>query len=63
MRMPNEMWCIVTIVGLIGWISTALVFLFKAFPGRDVFEARAARTWGVAVLVSYGIWLVGMLNA
>ncbi len=61
--MPNETWCIVTIVGLIGWIASALVFLFKAFPGRDMFEARPARMWGVAVLVSYGIWLVGMLKA
>jgi hypothetical protein len=40
-----------------------LVFLFKAFPGRDQFDARPARTWGLAVLVSYSIWLAGMLNA
>jgi hypothetical protein len=59
----NGIWSIITLVGLAGWISSMLVFLFKAFPGRDQFEARSARTWGLAVLVSYGIWIAGMLNA
>lgn len=40
-----------------------LVFLFKAFPGRGLFEVKAARTWGLVVLFSYSLWIVGMLNA
>jgi len=40
-----------------------LVFLYPAFPGRDRFEAKPARVWGLVVLISYGIWIVGMLNA
>ena len=61
--MSNGIWSIITLVGLFGWISSMLVFLFKAFPGRNLFEARPARTWGLVVLISYGIWIVGMLNA
>jgi hypothetical protein len=61
--MSNEIWSIVTLVGLLGWISAMLVFILKAFPGRDRFEARPARTWGIVVLISYGVWIVGMLNA
>jgi hypothetical protein len=57
------MWSIITLVGLLGWISAMFVFLFKAFPGRDLFVARQARIWGAVVLISYGIWIVGMLNA
>jgi hypothetical protein len=57
------MWSIVTLIGLSGWVSSAIVFLFRAFPGRGRFEAREARIWGAAVLVSYAIWVAGMLNA
>lgn len=61
--MSNEIWSAVTLIGLFGWISFMLVLLVKAFPGRGVFEARPACIWGAAVLISYGIWIVGMLNA
>ena len=61
--MSNGIWSIITLVGLFGWISSMLVFLFKAFPERNLFETRPARTWGLVVLISYGIWIVGMLNA
>jgi hypothetical protein len=61
--MSNGLWSIITLAGLFGWVSFMLVFLFKAFPGRDLFDARLARRWGIAVLVSYFIWIVGMLNA
>ena len=57
------MWSIITLIGLSGWISSAIVFLFRAFPGRGLFEVREARVWGAVVLVSYGVWIAGMLNA
>jgi hypothetical protein len=59
----DGMWSIVTIIGLAGWVTSAIVFLFRAFPGRSLFEAREARIWGAAVLVFYAVWIVGMLNA
>lgn len=61
--MSNGIWSIITLVGLLGWITSVMVFIIKAFPGRDLFEAKPARTWGLAVLVSYSIWIIGMLNA
>jgi hypothetical protein len=51
------------LLGLTGWILSAIIFLFRVFPRRGLFEAREARVWGAAVLVSYGVWIVGMLNA
>jgi len=59
----DGIWSIITILGLSGWVSSAIMFLFRAFPGRGLFEAREARVWGVAVLVAYGVWIMGMLNA
>ena len=61
--MSNEIWSFITLAGLFGWISATIVFLFKAFPGRGVFVVKPARTWGLVVVVSYAIWIVGMLNA
>ena len=57
------MWSIVTLIGLSGWVSSAIVFLFRAFPGRGLFEVREARVWGAAALVFYSAWIAGMLNA
>jgi hypothetical protein len=61
--MSDGAWSIIMLIGLTGWISSAIIFLFRVFPGRGLFEAREARVWGAAVLVSYGVWIVGMLNA
>jgi len=61
--MSDGLWSIVTIIGLSGWVSSAIMFLFRAFPGRGRFEVREACVWGAAVLVSYGVWVVGMLLA
>ncbi|MBL0226159.1 MAG: hypothetical protein IPQ16_11470 [Geobacteraceae bacterium] len=61
--MSDDLWSIITLIGLSGWISSAIVFLFRAFPGRGLFDAREARVWGSVVLVSYGIWIAGMLHA
>ncbi len=57
------MWSVITLIGIAGWVSSTIVFLFRVFPGLGVFEAREARIWGLAVLVFYGIWIAGMLNA
>ena len=61
--MPNEIWAIVMLIALAGWISSSLVFIFKSFPERGVFIVKHARIWGGAVLLFYGIWIVAMLNA
>jgi len=59
----DGLWSIITLIGLSGWVSSVIVFLFRAFPGRGRFEMREARIWGTAVLVAYGVWIAGMLNA
>jgi hypothetical protein len=61
--MSNDLWSIVTLIGLAGWILSMIVFLFRSFPARGVFEAQQARIWGAATVVSYAVWIVGMINA
>lgn len=61
--MSDAFWSVVLITGVVGWISSTLVFIFKAFPARGQFEGRPALKWGFAVVGSFAVWIVGLLNA
>lgn len=61
--MMNTIWSAVMLIGLAGWICSALVFIFKAFPGRGQFLVRPALTWGGVLVASFVIWIAGMLHA
>ena len=61
--MSDGFWSILVLISFFGWISSAIVFLFKAFPERGQFKARPAGLWGAVLLVSYTIWVIGLLNA
>lgn len=59
----NELWSVVTIVGLIGWLFSAMLLIFRAFPGQGRFEKRPALLWGGILVASYAVWIAGLLNA
>jgi len=59
----HDIWSIVVLLGLAGWITAALGLIYTAFPKYGEFNSRCARTWGIALLCFYGVWIAGMLNA
>ena len=61
--MPRDVWSVVLIIGLMGWLFCSIMLMLKAFPKRDVFVASSGIRWGVAGVVSFFVWIVGMLNA
>lgn len=61
--MANDLWSVILIAGLIGWLSSSIIFMFKAFPQKDVFDVPNGVRWGSAGLISFFIWIIGMLNA
>lgn len=61
--MTHEIWSVILLIGLSGWIASTLVFIFKAFPSRDRFEPRPAMVWGARALVSFAVWILGLLQA
>lgn len=61
--MSDGLWSMITLVALVGWIGSAIVFIFKAFPGRGRFEARPAKVWGGIFVIMYALWVTGLLNA
>jgi len=61
--MMHDLWSVILIAGLIGWLFSSIMLMLKAFPQRDVFVVSSGIRWGTASVVSFFIWVVGMLNA
>lgn len=61
--MRYDYWSFVLLAGLWGWIISTIVFIFRSFPERGVFDSSVALKWGVCVLLSFSIWIVGLLKA
>lgn len=61
--MSNDLWSVILIAGLIGWLFSSIMLMLKAFPKKDVFNVSSGIRWGSAGLVSFFIWILGMLNA
>jgi hypothetical protein len=61
--MLHELWSVILIAGISGWIFSALMLMLKAFPVKDVFVASAGIRWGTIGIISFFIWIIGLLNA
>lgn len=61
--MSDNIWSLILLSGMLGWMTSTLVFIFKAFPARGKFEARPAVKWGLVTVASFLVWIVGLLNA
>jgi len=59
----HDIWSVILIVGLIGWLLSSIMLILKAFPQRNIFLASAGIRWGSAAVVSFFIWVAGLLNA
>ena len=60
--MLREIWSVVLIAGLTGWIFSSIMLMFKAFPARDVFVVSSGIRWGSAGVFFFFIWIIGLLN-
>lgn len=61
--MKHDLWSVVVVLGLLGWLFSAVMMMLQAFPRKDEFVASSGIRWGSAGVVSFFIWIVGMLNA
>jgi len=59
----NNLWSLVCLVGLWGFVGATIGLILKAFPARGVFAAKPGALWGAAALVFFILWLVGMSHA
>ena len=61
--MENELWSVVLIVGVTGWLFSTIMLIFRAFPQKDVFVVSSGIRWGSASLISFFVWIIGLLKA
>jgi len=61
--MSHDIWSVILITGLIGWLFSSIMLMLKAFPQKKVFIASAGIRWGSAALISFFVWIAGMLKA
>lgn len=61
--MSRELWSVILIAGLAGWIFSSIMLMLKAFPRKDVFVVSSAIRWGAAGGISFFMWILGMLKA
>ncbi len=59
----NTLWSVVSQIGFWGWLATTAGFILTVFPQRGVFRGGAALRWGMPMLLSYVVWVVGMLQS
>lgn len=61
--MSHDFWSIILLSGVASWIASTIAFMFYAFPRKDEFVVTSAIRWGGASVVSFLVWIVGMINA
>jgi hypothetical protein len=61
--MSHDIWSVILITGLSGWLFSSIMLMLKAFPQKDIFIASTGIRWGSAAIISFFIWITGMLNA
>jgi hypothetical protein len=61
--MSRDLWSVILIAGLVGWLFSSIMLMLKAFPRKDVFVVSSGIRWGSAGVISFFIWVMGMLNA
>lgn len=61
--MSHDLWSVVLLLGVVSWILSSVTFIFCTFPRKDEFVVTSAIRWGGASLLSFLVWIAGMLNA
>lgn len=61
--MSHDIWSVILLSGVISWIISSIMFMLRAFPKKDEFAVKAGIRWGAASLVSFSVWILGLLNA
>lgn len=61
--MSHDIWSIVLLMGVISWIVSSIAFMFYAFPRKGEFVVKSGMRWGGASIISFLVWILGMINA
>jgi len=59
----NTPWAVLVVFSFLGWIGCTIGFIFGAFEKDNRFNNKKALKWGIAVVVLYALWVLGMVYA
>ena len=57
------LWTMTAVAGLWCFLICTIVMILKGFPSRGVFDRACALKWGIGMLLSFVVWIVGMTRA
>lgn len=61
---PDPFWSIMLEIGFLGWVSGTLIFIWRAFrEGGTQIIVKRGLFWGSLVVLSYALWIIGMMKA
>ncbi|HEY8429084.1 MAG TPA: hypothetical protein VIL20_11945 [Sandaracinaceae bacterium] len=60
---PHLAWTLVLLAGWIAWTAGAFLFAQRAIDGEDRLRPREARLFGTAVVLGFGLFVIGMALA
>jgi len=61
--MGADLWAVVAVFFFWMWVASFLVGIFCSTPARGEFKSVPAMIWGAVLLISCGLWVVGLLKA
>jgi hypothetical protein len=61
--MSHDIWSIVLLSGISTWIVSSFMLMFSAFPQKGEFNIKYGIRWGIISIVSFSVWVLGLLQA
>ena len=55
-----QFWAAVCVAGFAGWVTSTIVFIFRAFTKDNKFLPRKGLFWGITIVLFFALWVVGM---
>ncbi len=59
----STFWSVIVEVGFFGWIGSTIALIFKGIDENDNLVKSKALFWGLAIVVFYAIWIIGLNKA
>lgn len=60
---PSIIWTLVVLIGFIGWVGSTFGFIFQGITRDNRLEKKKAFRWGILIIISYALWVIGLYFA
>jgi len=64
--MENEIstfWSVIVEIGFLGWLGSAVAFIFRAIDDDNNLKKRQAALWGTLIALFWALWIIGLNKA